>query len=95
LFDLVHYEIIEGLDECMQREKQLKNWHRDWKIHLIKEDNPEKVDLAADWYVTIENQLVVASGMNRKVLKGIGYLRRCRNQFGMTLRSRFRTTLNL
>jgi len=48
LVDLVYYEIIEGLEECIQREKQLKNWHRNWKINLIKEDNPEMMDLAAD-----------------------------------------------
>ena len=23
----------------MKREKQLKNWHRDWKLNLIKETN--------------------------------------------------------
>ena len=67
LFDLVHYEIIEGMAECTCREKQLKNWHRDWKINLIKESNPEMVDLAADWYVTIDNQLVISSEINSKV----------------------------
>ena len=50
LTDLVYYEKIEGLDECIAREKQIKNWHRDWKIKQIKEDNPEMNDLAADWY---------------------------------------------
>ena len=62
LVDLVHYEIIEGMAECIQREKQLKNWQRDWKINLIKEFNPEMVDLAADWYVKIGDQLVIARG---------------------------------
>jgi putative endonuclease len=27
------------------REKQLKNWHRQWKINLIKSINPEMNDL--------------------------------------------------
>jgi len=62
LVDLVHYEIIEGLDECIFREKQLKNWHRDWKINLIKEFNPEMIDLAADWYVKVDGQLIIARG---------------------------------
>ena len=31
------------------REKQLKRWHRDWKINLIKEINPEFKDLSLDW----------------------------------------------
>jgi putative endonuclease len=60
LVDLVHYEIIEGMAECIQREKQLKNWHRDWKINLIRENNPEMIDLAADWYVKYGAQLVIA-----------------------------------
>jgi putative endonuclease len=60
LFDLVYFEKIEGLEECIQREKQLKNWHRDWKINLIKEDNPEMVDLAAHWYVRSGDQFVIA-----------------------------------
>lgn len=66
LVDLVYYEIIEGIDECIQREKQLKNWHRDWKINLIKEDNPDMVDLAAEWYVKIGDQWVIAHGFNRE-----------------------------
>jgi putative endonuclease len=32
--------------EAIQREKQLKNWHRDWKIRLIEENNPEWSDLS-------------------------------------------------
>ena len=64
LFDLVRYEIIEGIAECIQREKQLKNWHRDWKINLIKTNNSEMVDLAADWYVKVGDQLVVARVKN-------------------------------
>ena len=62
LVDLVHYEIIEGMAECIQREKQLKNWHREWKINLIKEDNPEIADLAAGWYAEIDGRLVIKSG---------------------------------
>lgn len=65
LVDLVYYEKIEGLEESIQREKQLKNWHRDWKINLIKEDNPEMVDLAADWYVQVDGQLIVKSGWKK------------------------------
>ena len=53
--DLLYFEKIEGLDECIAREKQLKNWHHDWKIKQIKEDNPEMLDLAKDWYDAIEN----------------------------------------
>ena len=66
LVDLVYYEIIEGIDECIQREKQLKNWHHDWKINLIKEANPAMVDLAADWYLEVDGQLVIKSGWQKR-----------------------------
>jgi putative endonuclease len=62
LVDLVYYEIIEGIDECIQREKLLKNWHRDWKIKLIKVDNPEMADLAVNWYLEVDGQMVIRSG---------------------------------
>lgn len=47
---LVHFERIEGMQEAIMREKQLKNWHRNWKINIIKEENPEMIDLAHNWY---------------------------------------------
>jgi len=31
---------------AIQREKQLKNWQRDWKIRLIEQDNPDWSDLS-------------------------------------------------
>lgn len=70
LTDLMYYEKIEGMDECINREKQLKNWHRDWKINLIKELNPEMKDLAKDWFIWQEGQLVIADHFRAKVLFG-------------------------
>lgn len=49
LTHLVYYEVISDIKTAIQREKQLKNWHRNWKIDLIKELNPEMLDLAKDW----------------------------------------------
>jgi putative endonuclease len=49
LFDLLYYEHISDISTAIQREKQLKNWHREWKLNLIKTLNPEMVDLAIDW----------------------------------------------
>jgi putative endonuclease len=66
LFDLVYYEIIEGIQDSIAREKQLKNWHRDWKINLIKADNPTMADLSEGWYIKIDGQLTVASGLTIK-----------------------------
>jgi len=31
---------------AIAREKQLKNWRRDWKTNLIEQDNPDWHDLA-------------------------------------------------
>ena len=46
---LVYYEIISDIKTAIRREKQLKRWHREWKINLIKELNPTLEDLAKDW----------------------------------------------
>ncbi|MFI5159642.1 MAG: GIY-YIG nuclease family protein [Sphingobacteriales bacterium] len=45
LFDLVYYEHFERITDAIDREKQLKNWHHDWKENLIKSMNPEMNDL--------------------------------------------------
>jgi putative endonuclease len=42
---LVYYEWFQYINHAIEREKQLKNWHRDWKINLIKEENPLMIDL--------------------------------------------------
>ena len=43
---LVHYEVFGNMDRAIAREKQLKNWRRDWKIALIQSANPDWHDLA-------------------------------------------------
>src|SRR5476651_79697 len=45
LYDLVYYERFERIGDAIDREKQLKNWHHDWKVNLIKSINPEMKDL--------------------------------------------------
>lgn len=50
LTDLVYYERIMGMQNAIDREKQLKNWHKEWKWNLIKEENPELKDLANGWF---------------------------------------------
>ncbi len=42
---LVYYEEFAELLFAIQREKQMKEWKRQWKIDLIEKDNPEWNDL--------------------------------------------------
>ena len=46
---LVYAEESENIEDAIRREKQLKNWHRDWKINLIESANPNW----EDWYETL------------------------------------------
>ncbi|MGK7371401.1 MAG: GIY-YIG nuclease family protein [Candidatus Halalkalibacterium sp. M3_1C_030] len=43
---LVYYEEFHNIPDAIHREKQLKNWHHDWKVNLIKRLNPSLKDLA-------------------------------------------------
>lgn len=37
---LVYFEETSDIHAALKREKQLKNWHRTWKINLIESTNP-------------------------------------------------------
>jgi len=43
---LVYFEETNSITSAITREKQLKNWHRQWKINLIQSINPEWNDLS-------------------------------------------------
>jgi putative endonuclease len=43
---LVHFEMFSDMKSAIAREKQLKNWHRPWKINFINNVNPHWTDLA-------------------------------------------------
>jgi putative endonuclease len=45
---LVYYEPCDTAEQAIVREKQLKNWRQDWKVNLIRQQNPEFRDLFAD-----------------------------------------------
>jgi putative endonuclease len=47
--ELVYYEIYNSFSVGIKREKQLKEWKKEWKVELIKTMNPENVDLAREW----------------------------------------------
>jgi putative endonuclease len=48
VFRLVHVEVTDTMDAAILREKQLKRWHREWKINLIEAGNPDWRDLAVE-----------------------------------------------
>jgi putative endonuclease len=45
IHNLVYYEITSNISAAIAREKQLKAWHRRWKIALIEKNNPQWKDL--------------------------------------------------
>ena len=45
---LVYYEAGEDVKSVIAREKQLKQWKRQWKIDLIEKNNPTWRDLYPD-----------------------------------------------
>jgi len=49
---LVWFEHHAYITEAIRRERRIKNWHRAWKLALIEAENPDWLDLAADWYPT-------------------------------------------
>jgi putative endonuclease len=56
---LVYYELYDDMREAIQREKQLKNWKREWKTALIEKRN-------AEWNELYSEILGVDSGSTKK-----------------------------
>lgn len=42
---LVYFEVFYDAENAIKREKQIKNWHKDWKWNQIKTVNPGYNDL--------------------------------------------------
>ena len=47
---LVWHEQHAEIRDAIAREKQIKNWRREWKIKLIDDINPEWKDLAEELF---------------------------------------------
>ena len=47
---LMYFESFQNVYQAIDREKQLKNWNRQWKIDLFEKENKKWQDLASDWY---------------------------------------------
>jgi len=48
LYKLLYYEVFTEIKEVIRGEKQLKNWHREWKLNLIRSKNPSFKDLYSE-----------------------------------------------
>ncbi|MDV5084384.1 GIY-YIG nuclease family protein [Vibrio diabolicus] len=46
---LVYFELFEDMATAITREKQLKQWKRKWKLDLVRETNPNFLDLSAEY----------------------------------------------
>lgn len=46
---LVYYEEYDNPYDAISREKQLKNWHRQWKVNLVESVNKNWEDLSKDF----------------------------------------------
>ena len=46
---LVYFEHTNDIASAIAREKQLKNWKREWKNELIEKQNPKWVDLSVEY----------------------------------------------
>ena len=46
--NLVYYEMHDNAESAIKRKKQLKRWHRTWKMRIIEQMNPEWRDLYSE-----------------------------------------------
>jgi putative endonuclease len=46
---LVYYEAFQNIGDAIARETEIKNWRREKKVALIRQNNPTWEDLAATW----------------------------------------------
>mgnify|MGYP003538148478 FL=1 len=47
---LLYFEEFRDVNQAIAREKHIKGWRRDKKLELITSLNPERRDLANDWF---------------------------------------------
>ena len=45
LHKLLHFEAFVCIADAIEREKKLKRWKREWKLKLIRKENPTFKDL--------------------------------------------------
>ena len=65
---LVYYESFESLEAMVKRERQMKEWKRNWKIKLIVQKNPEWKDLYQEFLdetIPAEHWIPAFAGMTK------------------------------
>lgn len=50
IHNLVWFEETDDVSVAIVKEKQIKTWRRQWKMNLVEFENPQRLDLANDWY---------------------------------------------
>jgi putative endonuclease len=65
---LVYFEQFNLMTDAIAREKQIKNWKREWKDALINEENPQWNDLAES--IGVDEELIVAVKDHYKGIAG-------------------------
>jgi putative endonuclease len=59
---LVYYASFQNIGDAIARETEIKNWRREKKVALIRENNPTWEDLAEDWGKPIILQVARKAG---------------------------------
>ena len=54
---LVYYEATTDVLSAIAREKEIKGWKRNRKVALIESENPNWVDLSAEWSEVLDSSL--------------------------------------
>jgi putative endonuclease len=58
LTKLVYFELTQSIENAIIREKQIKNWKRQWKIELITKINPSFKDLSEE--IGLTDDIIIA-----------------------------------
>jgi len=64
---LVYYEAFDLMVDAIAREKQIKNWKREWKSELVIKENPEWKDLSES--IGITEEFIIAVKEHYKVVE--------------------------